>query len=465
VINRWTRCTNLGLFLILIFIICALTGCSSDRTWAVSGTVTVGGQPIQGVTMTLRGGSSTLTTTTNANGYYHFDAEAANYTLTPSMSGFVFSPFYRNVYLDGTDANNFDFVGSSLVFVKSNTHTLHLKADGHVWAWGDNGSGQLGDGTNTPRNQPVAVKNISNVRYISAGNKFSVALLNDGTVWAWGDNTYGQLGNGTTGAINNSNVPVPANITGVVFVAAGGDFVIALRSDGNVWAWGNNSSGQLGNGTTDNNADPAQISWSQTATAVAAGYDHALAISSYRDVWAWGSNSDGQIGADVDAGQVSYFDRPFPVGNGNVTAISAGNKFSFAVDGSNVWSWGRNLNGQLGQGNTSQYNKPVTISNFSNVALVSAGDDHALAVKTDGSVWSWGNNDSGQLGNGAIDAGRTSPAQVNGISSIMTVSAGVKDSFAMRLNNTVWGWGYNAFGQIGDGTNTDVLAPKLIPIP
>ena len=157
-------------------------------------------------------------------------------------------------------------------------HSLALKNDGTVWAWGSNINGQLGNGTNTNSNVPVQVSGLSGITAIAGGHNgsFSLALKNNGTVWAWGDNSTGQLGNGTT---TNSNVPVQVNgLTGVVGIAGGGWHALAVKSDGTVWAWGNNIYGQLGNGTTYDSYIPVQVSSLTGISDVAAAVRHSLAL-------------------------------------------------------------------------------------------------------------------------------------------------------------------------------------------
>jgi alpha-tubulin suppressor-like RCC1 family protein len=138
-----------------------------------------------------------------------------------------------------------------------NYHSVALKTDGTVWAWGYNYYGQLGDGTYTDRSTPAQVSNLTDVKAISTLSSHALALKSDGTVWAWGYNYFGQLGDNTT---TNRNTPVQVqNLTNVVAVAAGGSHSLALKSDGTVWAWGNNYSGQLGDNSTTNRSLPVQV--------------------------------------------------------------------------------------------------------------------------------------------------------------------------------------------------------------
>jgi alpha-tubulin suppressor-like RCC1 family protein len=175
-----------------------LLGCGNDKTYKISGKITAGGLALSGVTVTLSGDASMITMT-DANGNYSFsDISIGTFTATPSLTGYTFSPTSRKVWLDGIDATGFNFSGIGGGRIAATTHTVYLKTDGTVWAWGNNSNGQLGDGTTTQSTSPVQVSGLSNVTAIAAGATHTVALKTDGTVWAWGDNSNGQLGNGTT---------------------------------------------------------------------------------------------------------------------------------------------------------------------------------------------------------------------------------------------------------------------------
>ncbi|HEX8702583.1 MAG TPA: RCC1 repeat-containing protein, partial [Myxococcaceae bacterium] len=186
-------------------------------------------------------------------------------------------------------------------------HSLALGNDGTVWAWGDNTSGQLGDGTTTPRLSPVQVPGLGPAVAIASGQDHSLAVLQDGTVWAWGASSWGQLGDGTT-TPHPSPVRVSA-LTDVVAVAAAGHHSVALRRDGTVWGWGKNFHGQLGMGATSQTAvsTPVQVAGLADVSAVAAGDSHTLAVSTGGAVRAWGASNWGQLGHGV------AFYQPVPI--------------------------------------------------------------------------------------------------------------------------------------------------------
>ena len=309
-------------------------------------------------------------------------------------------------------------------------HTLALKSDGSVWAWGHNNYGQLGDGTTTDSSIPLEVLNLAGVTAIAAGRYHTVALKTDGSVWAWGYNGHGQLGDGT-----NDNENTPVQVTGfdgsgwlsdVAAIAAVGDYTIALKTDGSVWAWGDNGLGQLGDGTNDNKNTPVQVKgpggvdWLADVFAIAAGGYHTVALKTDGSVWAWGNNTTGQLGDGTNDNKNTPVQVKGAGGSGwltDVTAIGAGWHHTMALktDGS-VWAWGDNTTGQLGDGTTDNKNTPVQVKGadgsgwLSDITAIAAGSGHTMALKSDGSVWAWGDNDYGQLGDNTI-TDSTTPVQ------------------------------------------------------
>jgi alpha-tubulin suppressor-like RCC1 family protein len=334
-------------------------------------------------------------------------------------------------------------------------HTLVVKPDGTVWAWGGNGNGQLGDGSTTRRDLPKQVPGLSGVIGVAAGNTHSLAVKSNGTVWAWGSNNAGQIGDNTT-TQRLSPVQV-SGLTNVIAVAAGSSYSVALKSDGTVWAWGTNAQGQLGDGTTTNRLTPVQVSSLTTATAISARSGHTLALKSDGTVVAWGQNGNAQLGDGSTTSRTS----PVSVsGLSSVAGISAGDSHSLAwkSDGT-AWAWGSNSNGQLGDGTNTQRSTPVAVSNLGAIAGLVAGGSHSEAVKTDGSVWAWGQNSNGQLGDGSSTS-TTVPVSIASVSSVATLAAGQQQTFYITTDGTVWGTGRNDSAQIGDGT----LVKRLTPV-
>lgn len=339
------------------------------------------------------------------------------------------------------------------------THSLVLKTDGTVWSFGANASGQLGDGTATGRSTPVQVAGLTGVTAIAAGSAHSVALKSDGTVVAWGMNSYGQLGDGTT-TQRNQPTPVPG-LTGVTAIAAGGNHTLALKSDGSVVAWGYNLAGQIGDGTAgsgNNRTSPVAVSGLTSGViAIAGGANHSLAAKSDGTVYGWGTNGSGQLG---DGTQTQRNAPTQVTGLTDVTAVAAGGTHSLArkSDGS-VVGWGANNFGQLGDGTTTGPRlSPVSVTSLSSVSAIRAGQNHSYALKSDATVWSWGSGASGQLGDGTTIS-KSSPVQVSGLPDIATIGAGDNHGLALATEKSVWAWGSNASSQLGDGTTTNRLSP------
>jgi len=343
------------------------------------------------------------------------------------------------------------------------SHTLAITSGGVLRAWGTNTAGQLGDGTVAGRLSPMPTGTGATWRSVVAGRVHTVALKSDGTLWTWGSNAAGQLGDGST-----TNRPAPSAIGLAATwrsVAAGDAHTIAIRSDGTLWAWGSNQFGRLGNGTPDDRLTPTQIGTGTTWTAIAAGGSHSIALNSDGTLWAWGNNGNGQLG---DGTIVSRSTPTLVTGGAPWTAIAAGAAFTLALraDGT-LWAWGHNGLGQLGDGSATgpiNQSRPVPSQIGTGAAwrLIAAGANHGMAITADGTLWTWGHNLGGQLGDGTSNNIKASPAQVGTATTWNAVAGGVFHTIARQSNGTFWTWGYNGFGQLGDGTNSD--RPSPVPI-
>ncbi len=373
------------------------------------------------------------------------------------------------------------------------THTVALRRDGTVWTWGSNGSGQLGNGTTENSKLPMQVKDSSGTGYltdiikISAREYHTVVLKNDGTVWAWGYNSHGQLGNGTT---TNSNLPVQlmdalgtGYLTDIIQISTGDYHAVALKNDGSVWAWGYNSYGGLGNGTTTSTKLPIQVKDSlgtgylTDIKQVSVGNAYTLALKNDGTVWAWGYNYNGQLGDGTTTNTKLPIQVKNVSGSGyltNIIQISAGNNYVIALknDGT-VWAWGYNANGQLGNGTATSTKLPVQVKNsigtgyINNIIQIAAGKYHSAALKEDGTAWTWGNNYNGELGNNMTST-VTLPIQVKDelgteyLRDITQISAGVYHTVALKDDGTVWTWGDNEYAQLGNNSTTDVKLPARV---
>ncbi len=277
----------------------------------------------------------------------------------------------------------------------------------------------------------------------------------------WGDNAKGQVGDGTT-----TDRKSPASLAGLspLAVAAGNQHTLVVNNDGTVWAWGVNGSGQLGDGTTTTRKSPIKVSGISGVAAVSAGLNHSLALKADGTVWAWGANGNGQLGD----GTTTTRKTPVQVfGLAGVIAVSAGNYHNLALKSDQtVWAWGSNGDGRLGDGTATTRKTPIqvidTLAGFEYAIAVAAGGDFSLAIDQYGSVWSWGSNCAGQLGDGSTVT-RKSPVMVPGLSNVAWgIAAGASHGLAMT-GEGVMAWGSNAKGQLGDGTTTTRKTPVLLP--
>jgi alpha-tubulin suppressor-like RCC1 family protein len=362
----------------------------------------------------------------------------------------------------GQLGDNFNFVRSSPVSVvgghlftkisAGNVLSLALKSDGSAWSWGTGTSGQLGEGTvAVNRSSPVSVIGGHSFNNISAGTSFSLALKSDGSAWAWGLNSSDQLGDGTA-ILKSSPVSV---IGGHLFakISAGALNSYALKSDGSVWAWGSRASGALGNNTDNLVVPPVSVVGGHSFSNLTAGNNFALALkSSDGSAWAWGAGS--QLGQNTDTNNRSS---PVSVVGGHsfsvITIGVADSVIALKSDGS-AWAWGTNLVGQLGDNSVLSRSSPVSVIGGHLFTKISSGGGSgnglSLALKSDGSAWAWGSGGSGQLGQNTDINNRSSPASVVGGHSFTAISAGALHTMALKSDGSAWAWGFPTSGQLGD---------------
>jgi alpha-tubulin suppressor-like RCC1 family protein len=343
-------------------------------------------------------------------------------------------------------------------------HTVVLTRDGTVWGAGANYHGQLGEGfTTDDRVTPVQAQGIANVTAITAGFDFTLALRHDGTVWGWGSNIQGQVA-GSDSMMHVSPRQVQG-LSGITALSSGDGHTLALKSDGTVWTWGSNTDGQLGvdPASTPYRSTPAQVQGLSGVIALSAGADHSVALKGDGTVWTWGFNRNGGLG---DGTTTDRFTPAQVQGLSDIIAISGGGYHTVALhrDGT-PWAWGWNHHGQLGDGTTVDQPTPVRLQGFSGVTAIAAGMVHTLALRVDRTVWAWGNNTAGQLGVGTAVPRTVTPTQVTEFPGVTAISANSLQSVALRDDGTVWTWGYNDFGQLGDGTRTWRASPGAMQGP
>ena len=383
--------------------------------------------------------------------------------------------------------------------VNGNGYSLALSADGTVYTWGRNEYGQLGNGvtaTNSP--VPVAVKTAGTpmegktIVQISAKVWYALALASDGTVYSWGFNSWGQLGSGTSGTANNASAPVAVKTAGtpmegktIVQVAAGATHSLALATDGTIYAWGKNEYGQLGDDSTTNSPVPVAVKTAgtpmdgKTIIQIHAGYEHSLALASDGTVYAWRRNNSGQLGKnDATDAHIPAAVQTLgtPMAGKVIVQLVAGNSQSMALasDGT-VYTWGWNQYGQPGNGTTTNSRIPVAVVTTGTplagkiISQIAAGNAHALAMTDDGTVYTWGWNQYGQLGNNStINSSlpvivKTTGTPLAGKMITQIASGGSPNSLVLANDGTMYTWGWGQHGQLGNGTiGTDAKTPLAV---
>lgn len=315
-------------------------------------------------------------------------------------------------------------------------HNLAIKYDGTLWAWGRNDLGQCGTGDNTSyKETPILVANtFTDWIQASVGGLVSGGVRSNGSIWMWGLNTSGQLGDNTT-ISRNSPVSVFTQFNDWTTIATGGFHTLGLRANGTLWAWGRNDNSQLGDSTTQNRSQPIQefrafSNW----TKISAGQNHSLAIRTDGTLWSWGLGSNGRLGNNdtvnnTIATQIA--------GTWTIwTELSAGQSHSTGILSNGLLlSWGENINGKLGDNTTANRSSPViAVGGITSWSGVSAGTNHTVALTADGKTYTWGQNTDGRLGN-ITTTNRSSPTLVQGVRDGWTqVSAGVTHTLASRVN-------------------------------
>lgn len=344
-------------------------------------------------------------------------------------------------------------------------HSVALRANGSVVAWGYNGSGQLGDGTETNSPTPVAVKGISNAIAVAAGGYSSMALLSNGTVVAWGDNEDGELGRGTTSgpeACECSTTPLQVpGLSNVVAIDAGYYYNLALLADGQVMAWGYDYYGELGDGVgVDTGCDcvdhPVLVPGISGAVGISADWYVASALLQDGTIRNWGYNYEGELGNGVfTQSNTCECEGPVsPTGLTGARGTASGGYHGLALlSNGTVSGWGYNEEGQTGNGEFSESHTPAAVKNLLGAKAVSAGSYHSLALLSNGTVMGWGENEYEQVGDGATED-RNTPVAVSGLSGVSAIEANDYDSFAIvgpsqTLNVSLTGAGSGKVGGAG----------------
>ena len=323
--------------------------------------------------------------------------------------------------------------------------------------WGR--GGVLGDGTTVSRRSPGTVAgDIANWCRVSGGSAHSAAIKTDGTLWTWGFNGQGRLGDGTT-VSRNSPGTVAGGGTNWCLVSGGYCSASAIKTDGTLWTWGSNFCGQLGDGTTLDRSSPGTVAGGGTNWCQVSGYNNSVAIKTDGTIWTWGCNRCGGLGDGTTLNRSS----PGTIwGNDTTWCRVSGGQFNVAAiktDGT-LWTWGYNNRGQLGNGTVTNGCSPGTIAGGgTNWCQVSTRSLFMLGIKCDGTLWTWGFNCSGQLGDGTT-VSKSSPGTVAGSGTTWCqVSGGTFHNIAIKTDGTLWTWGRNCYGALGDGTTISRCSP------
>ena len=343
------------------------------------------------------------------------------------------------------------------------SHTMALKSDGTIWGWGQNTLSQLGDGTSFNRSSPVQIGTLANWVSVSSGGAHTLALKNDGTLWSWGYNGTGELGGNISTFSRNSPVQVGGD-TNWSKISAGAGVSFALKTNGTIWGWGDNSQGAVGDNTNVTRSSPVQIGTRNDWTNISEGNPAGLtgfATRSDGTLWAWGYAISHQLGIFHPASEIAKVmtQRKF-------TNLSAGGSHSMAVsDDGTLWGWGQNTSGQLGTGNTtSTTSSPVQIGTLNDWSKVFSAYAYTTSIKTNGTLWAWGvNNNYGQLGLGD-KVSRSSPVQIGTLTNWSTIAVGNNHALALKTDGTIWSWGYNGNGELGQSIVTSINRSSPVQI-
>jgi alpha-tubulin suppressor-like RCC1 family protein len=330
-----------------------------------------------------------------------------------------------------------------------------------LFSWGQNFGAATGLGTDSGNTlTPTKVGSATNWAQVSAGGSSTAAITTTGELWAWGDNTSGQVGVPSVGNQRNTPIRVGA-ATNWKQVSLGGSHCLAVTTTGELWAWGGNVNRQLGLGVNDSTVGvPTRVGTATNWAFVAAGGNTSYAITTTGQLWAWGLNSFGGIGF----GNNNQVNTPTQVGSATDWAqvSSAGNHAIAIKTNGTLWSWGNNTDGRTGRGiTTGDTLTPTQVGSATNWAKVSTRFSHVLAITTTGQLWAWGTNTNGQLGRGNTTTPQTSPTQIGSLTNWQEIAAGNNHSLAINSSGELLAWGQNTNGQLGRGNTT---TPQTSPI-
>ncbi len=343
-----------------------------------------------------------------------------------------------------------------------NYNNMGIKSNGTLWGWGSGASGQLGNGTDSDYWVPVQIGTVNTWQSIDSGNYITLAIRANGSLWGAGANTTGQLGIGTTALYSSVLVQI-GTATNWQQVVSGDAFTLGLKTNGTLWGWGQNDTYQMGDGSCcSNRLSPGQIGTATDWKMVdATKTSTAVALKTNGSMWGWGQNL-GILGPST----LSGYSTPTQLNSDTdwaTMSLGAGHILALKTNGT-LWSWGVGGQGQTGDNLPPAYfrDTPVQIGN-STWLSVAAGYKSSYGIQSDGTLWAWGWNDVGQLGDGTtID--RTQPVQIGTDTDWILVSGGVGHAIALKSDGALWAWGDNYYGQLGNGTTNGSITPFNVAV-
>ncbi|CAB4124384.1 Regulator of chromosome condensation (RCC1) repeat [uncultured Caudovirales phage] len=337
---------------------------------------------------------------------------------------------------------------------------------GTLWTWGQATAGKLGDGTTVSKQSPVTVSGGALIwKDVAGAEGHGMGIKNDGTLWTWGTNTFGQLGDGSNTSKSSPGTTAGGGSNwrklGLITGGGGGRSGAGIKADGTLWTWGSNANGQLGDGTTISKISPVVTSGGANWKQVSCAYAFSGAIKTDGTLWIWGGASFSS--AAYLAGSTSS---PTTIVGGGTSwkLVSCGYDHITTIKTDNtVWACGTNDLGQFGDGTTINKSSPVTTSGSgTNWKQVSSGRKYTSATKTDGTLWSWGRNNSGQLGVGNT-LNRSSPTTISGGGTTWRqVSCGYNQTAAVKADGSLWTWGNDFAGALGDNNTVNRSSPVTV---
>ena len=339
-------------------------------------------------------------------------------------------------------------------------HSVGIKTDNTLWSFGqDGGWGRLGAGNTFVLTTPTQISTTADWKEVYATDYHNVAIKNNGTLWAWGDNSDGQLGDGT---LITKNVPTQIGTDQWKMVRAGRNHSVGIKQDGTLWAWGDNQKATLGDGTFVNKIVPTLINSGTNWKMVSCNIFRNIAIKEDGTLWVWGSNSPA-LGVENMGSSTAYITIPTQVGTDTDWEIAtAGNGYFLALKNDHtLWVWGGGANGCLGNGSTTGIFLPTQMGTATDWQIVEADAFSSFGLKIDHSLYAWGRNMFGNLGDGT-QTDLLVPTQITTANDWKMVGVSASFTAALQTDGSLYTWGYNGFGSLGDGTYEDQLTPQLI---